>query len=63
MENMFDKMNKIIKSRNDQKGDELKKKFDERKKKEDDLYEWMEKLHIQKYKSRPQENVYHKSCT
>ena len=63
MENMFDKMNQIIKSRNDQKGDELKKKFDERKKKEDELYEWMEKLHIQKYKSRPQENVYHKSCT
>ena len=42
----FEKMDKIIKSRNAQKRDELNKKFEERKKKEDELYEWMAKLNV-----------------
>ena len=56
----FEKMDKIIKSRNAQKRDELKKKFEERKKKEDELYEWMAKLNVrdqQKMKRETQGGV------
>ena len=43
---MFKNMEDLIRLRNAQKEDELKKKFDERKKKEDELYEWMAKLNV-----------------
>ena len=43
---MFKNMEDLIRSRNAQKEDELKKKFEERKRKEDELFEWMAKLNI-----------------
>ena len=46
MENTFDKMERLINNRNNEKEDELKRKFEERLKKEDELYEWMAKLNV-----------------
>ena len=55
MDKMFKDMEDLIRSRNAQKEDELKKKFEERKTKEDELYEWMAKLNIKDHKKMKRE--------
>ena len=54
MDKMFKDMEDLIRSRNAQKEDELKKKF-ERKMKEDELYDWMAKLNIKDHKKMKRE--------
>ena len=55
MDKMFKDMEDLIRSRNAQKEDELKKKFEERKTKEDELYDWMVKLNIKDHKKMKRE--------
>ena len=55
MDKMFKNMEDLIRLRNAQKEDELKKKFDERKKKEDELFQWMAKLNIKDHKKMKRE--------
>ena len=55
MDKMFKNMEDLIRSRNAQKEDELKKKFEERKTKEDELYDWMAKLNIKDHKKMKRE--------
>ena len=52
---MFKNMEDLIRSRNAQKEDELKKKFEERKRKEDELFEWMAKLNIKDHQKMRRE--------
>ena len=49
--NSFQKMDKIINLRNAQRGAELIKKYEEKKKKEDELHEWMKKLNVKDSKN------------
>ena len=55
MDKMFKNMEDLIRSRNAQKEDELKKKFEERKRKEDELFEWMAKLNIKDHQKMKRE--------